>query len=167
MLIEKGAIEKALPRAFALLLLALLALAAWQWRHGPPLSTDLMELVPGAAHDGLRKQAEQRMQEPLNRELLVLLGYPTRDTAIAQVNNLGEHWQTSGLFEKVQWSLQADLPALRQQLLAGRLALLGTADRELLITQPQTFIQQRVQNLFDPFSRAPVRSSVLLKPENW
>jgi len=145
-------IEKALPRAFVLLLLTLLTLAAWQWRDGPPLSTDLMELVPGGARDGLQKQAGQRMQEPLNRELLVLLGYPTREAAIAQVRQLGEQWQASGLFEKVQWSLQADLPALRQQLLVGRLALLGAADRELLIAQPQTFIQQRVQHLFDPFA---------------
>jgi len=146
------AIERLLPRSFLIALLALLALAAWQWRAGPPLSTDLMQLVPGAARSGLQEQAERRMQEPLNRELLLLVGYPTRDAAIAQVQRRAEQWQASGLFERVQASLQADLPAVRRQLLHGRLALLGAADREQLIAQPQAFIQQRVQSLFDPFA---------------
>jgi predicted exporter len=65
---------------------------------------------------------------------------------------LGEQWQASGLFEKVQWTLQADLPALRTQLLQGRLAMLSETDRQQLIEHPDAFIQQRVQALFDPFT---------------
>ncbi|QRY79982.1 hypothetical protein JVX91_02370 [Pseudomonas sp. PDNC002] len=141
-----------LPRLVIAGLLALLALAAWQWRHGPPLSTDLLELVPGSSRDALQKQAEQRMQEPLNRELIVLVGYPERDTAIAHARELAERWQASGLYEKVQWGVQADLPALREQLRAGRLALLSDDDRRQLANDPATFIQQRVEQLFDPFS---------------
>lgn len=139
-------------RVFFLILLTLvLALGAWQWRHGAPLSANLMELVPGTAPDALEQQAEQRMQEPLNREILVLVGHAERQQAVAMARQLAEQWQASGLFEKVQWNLQADLPALRQQLLQGRLAMLGAKDREQLAQQPQAFIQQRVQSLFDPF----------------
>lgn len=141
-----------LPRLVIAGLLALLALAAWQWHHGPPLSTDLLELVPGNSRDALQKQAEQRMQEPLNRELIVLVGYPERDTAIARARKLAEHWQASGLYEKVQWGVQADLPALREQLRDGRLALLNSDDRQQLTSAPAAFIQQRVEQLFDPFS---------------
>ncbi|KJJ97227.1 membrane protein [Pseudomonas sp. 21] len=141
-----------LPRLVIAGLLALLALAAWQWRHGPPLSTDLLELVPGSSRDALQKQAEQRMQEPLNRELIVLVGYPERDTAIAHARELAERWQASGLYEKVQWGVQADLSALREQLRAGRLALLSDDDRRQLAGEPAAFIQQRVEQLFDPFS---------------
>ncbi|PJI46552.1 MAG: hypothetical protein CTR55_23505 [Pseudomonas sp.] len=141
-----------LPRLVIAGLLALLALAAWQWRGAAPLSTDLLELVPGGSRDALQRQAEQRMQEPLNRELLVLVGYPERDTAIAHARELAERWQASGLYEKVQWGVQADLPALREQLRAGRLALLNADDRRQLAEQPAAFIQQRVEQLFDPFS---------------
>lgn len=141
-----------LPRLVIAGLLALLVLVAWQWRHGPPLSTDLLELVPGGSRDALQKQAEQRMQEPLNRELIVLVGYPERDTAIAHARELAERWQASGLYEKVQWGVQADLSALRAQLRDGRLALLGADDRQQLMEQPATFVQQRVEQLFDPFS---------------
>jgi len=141
-----------LPRLVIAGLLALLALAAWQWRGAAPLSTDLLELVPGGSRDALQKQAEQRMQEPLNRELLVLVGYPERDTAIAHARELAERWQASGLYEKVQWGVQADLPALREQLRGGRLALLNADDRRQLTDAPAAFVQQRVEQLFDPFS---------------
>ncbi|WP_417695713.1 MMPL family transporter [Pseudomonas sp.] len=144
--------EHRLPRLFLILLLAVLALAGWQWRNGAPLSANLMELVPGTAPDALELIAEQRMQEPLNREVLLLVGHTERQQAIALAQTLGEQWQASGLFDKVQWTLQADLPALRTQLLKGRLAMLSAADRQQLIDQPQAFIQQRVQALFDPFS---------------
>ncbi|WP_322615535.1 MMPL family transporter [Pseudomonas sp. BIC9C] len=144
--------ERLLPRLFLILLLAVLALAGWQWRDGAPLSANLMELVPGTAPDALELRAEQRMQEPLNREMLVLVGHTDRQRAVAMAQTLGEQWQASGLFEKVQWTLQADLPALRTQLLQGRLAMLSAADRQLLVEHPDLFVQQRVQALFDPFN---------------
>ncbi|WP_287030865.1 MMPL family transporter [Pseudomonas sp. UBA6310] len=145
-------IERRAPRVFLAGLLMLLALGAWQWRNGAPLSTDILELVPGSSRDALQKSAEQRMQEPLNRELLVLVGYPERDRAIAAASRLAGVWQASTLFEKVQTGVQADLPTLREQLLQGRLALLGAATRERLIDDPKAFIEQRVQQLFDPFA---------------
>ncbi|RJG13157.1 hypothetical protein D3879_07775 [Pseudomonas cavernicola] len=144
--------ERWLPRLFTLLLLTLLALAGWQWRDGPPVSANLLELVPTDAPDALEQLAEQRMQEPLNRELVVLIRHADSQRAIAMAAELGAAWQASGLFEKVQWNLQADFPALRQQLLQSRLALLGAADRQLLIDNPQAFIEQRVQALYDPFN---------------
>lgn len=144
--------ERKLPWLFLSLLLAVVVLAAWQWRDGAPLSANLMELVPGTSPDALELRAEQRMQEPLNREMLVLVGHADRQQALTMAQQLGEQWQASGLFETVQWNLQADLPALRKQLLQGRLAMLSADDRQLLSKHPDAFIQQRVQALFDPFN---------------
>lgn len=144
--------ERVRPWLFLILLLAVLAAAAWQWHRGAPLSADLMTLIPGATQDPLIKRAEQRMQEPLNRELLVLVGHPQQQQAITLAQRLAQQWQASGLFEKVQWSVQTDLSAVREQLLQGRLAMLSSADREQLREQPDAFISQRVQSLFDPFA---------------
>ena len=152
LLTRRKSLERWMPRLFLVLLMAMLALAGWQWRNGPPLSANLMELVPGSTPDALELRAEERMQEPLNREMLVLVGHADRQHAIDLAQQLGEKWQASGLFEKVQWNLQTDIPGLRQQLLQGRLAMLSPADRSELIEQPQAFIQQRVQSLFDPFT---------------
>ncbi|PSS56732.1 MMPL family transporter [Pseudomonas sp. BBP2017] len=144
--------ERVLPRLFLVLLVAVLALTGWQWHRGAPLSADLMTLVPGAVQDPLVQRAEQRMQEPLNREMLMLVGHPRREQAIALAQHLGQQWQASGLFEKVQWSVQSDLQAVREQLLQGRLAMLSRADRKMLSDDPQAFVEQRVQSLYDPFS---------------
>ncbi|WP_437881881.1 MMPL family transporter [Pseudomonas sp. LRF_L74] len=139
------------PRLFPLALLLLVALAAWQWRDGPPVSANLLELVPSAAPDALEQQAEQRIQEPLNRELLVLIQHPDRQQAMSLARQLGQRWREAGLFEKVQWDLQSDLPSLRRQLQDQRLALLPSADAQLLLEQPGRFIERRAQDLFDPF----------------
>jgi predicted exporter len=145
-------LERLLPRLFLIVLLVVLALAGWQWHAGAPLSANLMELVPGNNPDALELRAEQRIQEPLNREMLVLVGHAEQQKAVDLAHKISDQWQASDLFEKVQWNLQADLPALREQLLQGRLAMLSDSDRTQLIKQPQAFIQKRVQSLFDPFS---------------
>ncbi|MFB1632248.1 MMPL family transporter [Pseudomonas sp. AP-1] len=145
-------IERLLPRAFLGLLLIVLAVAGWQWHRGAPMSADLMTLVPGATQDPLVKRAELRIQEPLNREILVLVGHTERQQALALAEHLAAQWQASGLFSRVQWNLQTDLAAVREQLLQGRLAMLAPQDRQQLRLQPDVFIEQRVQSLFDPFT---------------
>lgn len=155
--------ERLLPRLFLALLLAVLALAGWQWHRGAPVSADLMTLVPGAAQDELVARAEQRMQAPLNRQLLVLVGHADRQQALGLAERLAGQWQASGLFEQVQWNLQTDLQAIRAQVLQGRLAMLGATDRQQLLAQPDTFIEQRVQALFDPFAGF----SLLANQDDW
>lgn len=139
---------------FLLALLGLLAVAAWQWRGAAPVSANLLELLPGQASDALHERAEQRMQEPLNRDLILLVGHPDADRALALAAENGAALQHSALFESVQWQLAPDLDSLRQQLDSGRLALLGAAEREQLLSAPQAFVEQRVQALFDPFAGA-------------
>nr|WP_255840190.1 hypothetical protein [Pseudomonas benzenivorans] len=149
---EPRPFERLLPRLFLALLLALLGLTAWQWRDGAPLSAGLLDLLPQGAGDARLRQAEQRMQEPLNRELLLLIGHPQRQRAIALAQQLGRDWQASGRFAKVQWRLDADLEDVRRQLRASRLALLPPADRQQLIERPDAFIQQRAAELIDTFA---------------
>lgn len=144
--------ERLLPRAFLLALLALLALAAWQWRNGPPVAADMLALLPQGAGSTQRQDAERRMQEPLNREVLLLVGHHEATQAIALARRIGEDWQHRPDFERVQWDLDLDLPDLRRQLLDNRLALLAPADRRLLLERPETFVQQRAEQLFDPFA---------------
>ncbi|WAC42795.1 hypothetical protein OU997_10805 [Pseudomonas sp. SL4(2022)] len=144
--------ERWLPRGFLLLFAALLILAAWQWRNGPPVAADMLALLPAGSGDALVQQAEQRMQEPLTRDLLLLIGHPQREQAIALVQQVGEQWRGSGRFAQVQWSVDSDLAALRDYLRSNRLALLPSADRQLLLEQPQQLIEQRAAQLFDTFA---------------
>jgi len=139
------------PRLFTVALLALLAVAAWQWRGGAPISANLLELVPSDTPDLLEQRAEKIVQEPLNRELVVLISFADRQKALSQAAAIGQQWQQEKLFEKVQWDVSYDLAQVRQQVLDNRLALLGAEDRQLLQQDPRAFVERRVQDLFDPF----------------
>jgi predicted exporter len=151
--------QRRLPQLFGILLLALLSLSAWQWRNGPPVAASLLALLPSGAGDTLVQQAEARMQEPIQQDVLVLVGHPERARAVALAAQLGQQWRNSGQFEKVRWQVETDLQAVRQYLRDNRLNLMSSADRQWLIEQPQQFIQQRVASLLDPFATG------LLAPE--
>ncbi|WP_407294768.1 MMPL family transporter [Stutzerimonas zhaodongensis] len=148
-----------LPALFFLALLGLVGLTAWQWRDGPPVSANLLQLLPSGEPGELEQFAEKRMQESLNRDLMVLVHHKDEDTAVKLAREVADIFNASGLFSQIQRSVQADLPAMRQQLLDQRLALLSRASRESLIASPEDYIQQRLQRLFNPFestSLAPV-----------
>ncbi len=145
-------IERWLPRLFKLGLLLVLCVGAWQCRHGWPVSANLMELVPRAQADASRQLAEARIQEPLSRQLLALVAAPPGADPVAPARALAERLRGSGLFASVQLELNVDVPALRAQLLAGRLAMLPMADREQLISAPTAYAQRRARELSDPFS---------------
>src|SRR6218665_2472567 len=120
------------PRLFTIALVALLALTAWQWRAGAPISANLLELVPTDTPDPPEQLAEKIIQEPLNRELVLLISFPDKQKALAQAAAIGTQWQQEKLFEKVQWQSHYDLPLVRQQLLDYPLALLAKDDPHLL-----------------------------------
>lgn len=145
-------IERWLPRLFKLGLLLVLCVGAWQCRHGWPVSANLMELVPHARADATRQLAEARIQQPLSRQLLALVAAPPGADPVAPARALATRLQASGLFASVQLELNVDVPALRAQLLAGRLAMLPVADREQLAFDPTAYAQRRARELSDPFS---------------
>lgn len=145
-------IERWLPRLFKLGLLLVLCVGAWQCRHGWPVSANLMELVPHARADATRQLAEARIQQPLSRQLLALVAAPPGADPVAPARALAERLRGSGLFASVQLELNVDVPALRAQLLAGRLAMLPVADREQLSSDPTAYAQRRARELSDPFS---------------
>ena len=140
-----------LSTLFFLALLGLVGLTTWQWRDGPPVSANLLQLLPSGAPGELEQRAEKRVQEPLNRDLMLLIHHPNEEIALSLAGEVSDELRASGLFVEIRRSVQADLPALRQQLLDQRLVLLGRASREALIASPEEFIEQRLQRLYSPF----------------
>ena len=145
-------LERWLPRLFQLSLVLVLALGAWQCRHGWPVSTDLLELLPHAQGDSLQRRAQARIQEPMARQLIALVGARERELAVGQAKALGERMRASGLFERVQTDYSPDLSTVRAALLAGRIAMLPAAERRLLETAPAVYAARRAREAVDPFS---------------
>ncbi|SIT33055.1 MMPL family transporter [Achromobacter sp. MFA1 R4] len=144
--------ERWLPRLFKLGLLLVLLAGAWQCRNGWPVSANLMELVPQASVDATRRLAESRIQEPLSRQLIALVAARDGADPVPPARLLAKRWTDSGLFSQVQVDLNVDLAALREHLLAGRLAMLPLADRQQLENDPAAYAQRRARELSDPFS---------------
>jgi len=150
--IEHRRLERWLPRLFQIGLALLLALGAWQCRHGLPVSTDLLALLPQTQGDALQRQAQTRVQEPLTRQIIALVGARNREQAVTQARALGDRMRDSGLFERVQTDYSPDLAAVRTAVLAGRIAMLPAADRHLLESDPAAYAARRAREAVDPFS---------------
>jgi len=147
---------QARPQQLFLLALALLlGLGLWQCRAGVPVSFDLMVLLPQGRVDtdaALYQRAIQRVQQPLSRQMLALVAHADSGQALQAARILAQRWQASGLFDKVELSVDLDLDALRERLLAQRLSLLPEQTRKRLLDNPQTYLIQRASELADPFS---------------
>ncbi|HAW62516.1 MAG TPA: hypothetical protein DCX26_09420, partial [Pseudomonas sp.] len=141
---------------FCLALLGLLALNAWQWRDGPPLSANLLQLLPDASHDALEGLATERMQEPLKRDLMLLIRHDDERETWRLTESLAAELRGSGLFAQVRERVQPDLPAVARQLREQSLGLLGDTERQQLIEHPARFVQQRIERLYDPFAASPL-----------
>jgi predicted exporter len=155
--------ERLALRAFLLLVMVMLATAAWQWRGAAPVSANLLELLPDEMPSLVEQQAVTRIEEPLNRELLVLVGHADRDQALKLADTLQAQWAQHAIFDKVQWRFQPDLDTVRKQLLDGRLAYLPPADAAQLILDPHDFMQARASELQNPFGA----SSPVAAQDDW
>ena len=51
-------LPRLIPVLFAIALLGLVGLTAWQWRDGPPVSANLLQLLPSGAPGELEQLAE-------------------------------------------------------------------------------------------------------------
>ena len=146
-------LEQRLPKLFLVLLMSLTALSVWQWRAGAPISASLLDILPQGSADPVQMFAQQRMQERLDRELIVLLRHPEGAQAgQAFAEQLTQQWRASGIYQHVEQQLNLDISAVRQQLLADRSNLLPLAVREQLARQPEVYFQQRLAELFDPLN---------------
>lgn len=132
---------------FCLALLGLLALSAWQWRDGPPLTANLLQLLPSDSHDVLEQLATERMQEPLKRDLMLLIRHDDEREAQRLTESLAAELRGSGLFAQVRERVQPDLPAVARQLREQSLGLLDDTERQQLIEHPARFVQQRIKRL--------------------
>jgi len=142
--------ERKRARWFAFAFALLLLLGAWQCRHGWPLSFDLLTLVPQRASDAaqtpLREHALARVQAPLSRQVLALVGHADADAALSSAQQLAGRWRASGLYAQVELTPSLDVAALRAQLLQQRLSLLPQADRDRLLRDPAAYAQQRARD---------------------
>lgn len=136
---------RALPTAFSRLgrswhhwawLLIVLVASAYlglQARHGLPLRTDLMALLPREDQDPVRQYANEAVSLVAARRVVLLVGNASRERARAAAVQLGDRLAAIGVAQGVERSFGADrLSDLQRLYRPHRNGLLSERDRALL-----------------------------------
>ena len=106
-----------------------------QMRHGLPLSTDLLALLPQEERDPVLKTANEAISRALGRHVIVLVGHPERAKARAVAQTMADALAATNLVDTI--GSQATASQFRQigaTYFPHRHGLLGAEDRELLET---------------------------------
>lgn len=143
--------ERLLRRAAWCALGLLLGLLAWQCRNGWPVTSDLMTLAPDIRASAAVNLAQQRVDAPLSRQMIVLVGHADPGRAVSLAEHVADTLQDSGGFDSLRLRIDVDVAALRAALLAARLAMLGAPDRTLLAHDPAAYASRRAADILDPF----------------
>ncbi len=147
-----------LTAAYVLLMAALLAHGVQQWRQAAHaghtlLETDLLALLPEAQQQSAaQKQAIARIQADVNRQIILLVGAPQAEAAVAASADIVRTWQNSGLLQQVDWQIAPDLAQLSQQLQPLAVAAAPPLLMQQLQQQPQAFFRQRAEAIANPFA---------------
>lgn len=128
------------------------------------LETDLTGLLPrehalSAAHQA----AEKRMNQRLNRDVLVLIGGKKIEEVEIAAQTLQKHWQNSGLFESVSGKIFPDLDKLRADATAMQIATLSQEKWLKLQQYPQQEFAFQAQALVNPFAQ----NGVIAVQQDW
>ena len=122
--------------ALWLVLVAIMGgMLAVQMRHGLPLSTDLLALLPQEERDPTLKTANETISRALGRHVVVLVGHPERAKARAVAQTMADALAATNLADTI--GSQATVSQFRQigaTYFPHRHGLLGVEDRELLET---------------------------------
>ena len=127
--------RKRLAALWLLLVAIMSGVLVTQMRHGLPLSTDLLALLPQEERDPVLKTANEAISRALGRHVIVLVGHPDRAKARAVAQTMADALAATNLIDTI--GSQATAAQFRQigaTYFPHRHGLLGAEDRELLET---------------------------------
>ena len=106
-----------------------------QMRHGLPLSTDLLALLPQEERDPVLKTANEAISRALGRHVIVLVGHPERAKARAVAQTMADALAATDLVDTIgSQAMASQFRQIGATYFPYRNGLLGVEDRELLET---------------------------------
>ena len=126
-------------KRLALLWLILVAIMSGvlviQMRHGLPLSTDLLALLPQEERDPVLKTANEAISRALGRHVIVLVGHPERVKARVVAQTMADALAATGLVDALgSQAMASQFRQIGATYFPHRHGLLAAEDRELLET---------------------------------
>ncbi|MCO6516448.1 MAG: MMPL family transporter, partial [Snodgrassella sp.] len=149
---------------YLLLILCVAVALLCSWLQQNRLDTDLTSLLPA---EGQNTQAQQlakvRMNQRMNRDMVVLLSSDSPDKTLAAAHMLQKKWQDSGVFEAVTGKIEPDVAALQANIQRLRLAVVSENSWRHIMNQPREAFARQAQALVNPFAER----SVLPAEQDW
>lgn len=149
---------------YLLLILCVAVALLCSWLQQNRLDTDLTSLLPA---EGQNIQAQQlakvRMNQRMNRDMVVLLSSDSPDKTLAAAHMLQKKWQDSGVFEAVTGKIEPDVAALQANIQRLRLAVVSENSWRHIMNQPREAFARQAQALVNPFAER----SVLPAEQDW
>lgn len=121
------------------------------------VETNLMALLPVVDRNDQVERAKRAVIAGVEQRLIYLVASETPSQAVNAARGLSDELELSGLFRQVGLPQSDQLGRERyQELYPHRYGLLSSRARHQLQTEPQVFIQERLQALYSPvgFTRA-------------
>lgn len=149
---------------YLLLILCVAVALLCSWLQQNRLDTDLTSLLPA---EGQNTQAQQlakvRMNQRMNRDMVVLLSSDSPDKTLVAAHMLQKKWQDSGVFEAVTGKIEPDVAALQANIQRLRLAVVSENSWRHIMNQPREAFARQAQALVNPFAER----SVLPAEQDW
>lgn len=149
---------------YLLLILCVAVALLCSWLQQNRLDTDLTSLLPA---EGQNTQAQQlakvRMNQRMNRDMVVLLSSDSPDKTLAAAHMLQKKWQDSGVFEAVTGKIEPDVATLQANIQRLRLAVVSENSWRHIMNQPREAFARQAQALVNPFAER----SVLPAEQDW
>ncbi|MCO6513358.1 MAG: MMPL family transporter [Snodgrassella sp.] len=149
---------------YLLLILCVAVALLCSWLQQNRLDTDLTSLLPA---EGQNIQAQQlakvRMNQRMNRDMVVLLSSDSPDKTLVAAHMLQKKWQDSGVFEAVTGKIEPDVAALQANIQRLRLAVVSENSWRHIMNQPREAFARQAQALVNPFAER----SVLPAEQDW
>ncbi|PIT50252.1 hypothetical protein BHC46_00930 [Snodgrassella alvi] len=149
---------------YLLLILCVAVALLCSWLQQNRLDTDLTSLLPAEEQNIQAQQlAKVRMNQRMNRDMVVLLSSDSPDKTLAAAHMLQKKWQDSGVFEAVTGKIEPDVTALRANIQRLRLAVVSENSWRHIMNQPREAFARQAQALVNPFAER----SVLPAEQDW
>ena len=127
--------RKRLAALWLVLVVIMSGVLVTQMRHGLPLSTDLLALLPQEERDPVLKTANEAVSRALGRHLIVLVGHPERARARAVAQTMADALAATDLVDAIgSQAMASQFRQIGAIYFPYRNGLLGAEDRELLET---------------------------------
>lgn len=155
-------------RIFAYLYLLLIVAAGLFlgsiWSQQKRFETDLNSLLPAQSQLSVaQQQAEARMSQRMNRDMVIVLGSESAKQAEAAAMAVENLWRQSGLFQTVTGNIEPDVTQVQAQIQPLQLASVPSSVWQEIQRHPEAAFAKQAMALVNPFAQ----TSVLPIEQDW